>query len=88
MIRALVTGMLCLFAGSLCAQTVPITGATCVSTGTVVVPTTIRITSGTYDGGCRTYIPGQGMASRLHGVRAICTGYAPGKCITSGNVTY
>jgi len=67
MVRALVTGMLCLFAGRLHAQTVPITGATCVSTGTVVVATTIRITSGTYDGGCRTYIPGQGMDLNSHG---------------------
>ena len=66
MVRALATGMLCLFAGRLYAQPVPITGATCVSTGTVVVTTTIRITSGTYDGGCRTYIPGQGMDINSH----------------------
>ena len=66
MVRALFTGILCLFAGSLHAQTVPITGATCVSTGTVVVSTTIRITSGTYDGGCRTYMPGPGMDLGSH----------------------
>jgi len=66
MVRALFTGMVCLFAASAYAQPVPITGATCVSTGTVVVNTTIRITSGTYDGGCRTYIPGPGMDLNSH----------------------
>jgi pectate lyase C len=65
-VRALFTGIVCLFAGSLRAQPVPITGATCVSTGTVVVSTTIRITSGTYDGGCRTYLPGPGMDLNSH----------------------
>ena len=34
-----------------------ITGATCSSTGSVSVSSTIRVTSGTYDGGCRTYNP-------------------------------
>lgn len=58
--------MLCLFAGSLYAQPAPITGATCVSTGTFVVSTTIRISGGTYDGGCRTYIPGPGMDVNSH----------------------
>lgn len=66
MVRALFTGMLCLFAVRLYAQSAPITGATCVSTGTVVVTTTIRITGGTYDGGCRTYIPGPGMDIGSH----------------------
>jgi pectate lyase C len=34
-----------------------ITGATCSSSGSVTVTATIRVTSGTYDGGCRTYNP-------------------------------
>jgi pectate lyase C len=34
-----------------------ITGATCTSTGSVSVSSTILVTSGTYDGGCRTYNP-------------------------------
>jgi pectate lyase C len=34
-----------------------ITGATCSSSGSVTVSATIRVTSGTYDGGCRTYNP-------------------------------
>jgi pectate lyase C len=34
-----------------------ITGSTCVSTGNVTISETIVITSGTYDGGCRTYNP-------------------------------
>jgi pectate lyase C len=34
-----------------------ITGATCSSTGSVSVTATILVTSGTYDGGCRTYNP-------------------------------
>jgi pectate lyase C len=34
-----------------------ITGATCSSQGSVTVSSTIRITSGTYDGGCKTYNP-------------------------------
>ncbi len=34
-----------------------ITGATCTSTGTQSITATIRVTSGTYDGGCRTYNP-------------------------------
>lgn len=34
-----------------------ITGATCVSTGSISISSTIRVTSGTYDGGCRTYNP-------------------------------
>ncbi|HKE96959.1 MAG TPA: pectate lyase [Povalibacter sp.] len=34
-----------------------ITGATCSSTGSVTVTATIRVTSGTMDGGCRTYNP-------------------------------
>jgi pectate lyase C len=34
-----------------------ITGATCASSGSVTVTATIRVTSGTYDGGCRTYNP-------------------------------
>jgi hypothetical protein len=32
-----------------------ITGASCVSTGTVTVYETIRVTSGVYDGGCKTF---------------------------------
>jgi pectate lyase C len=38
-----------------------ITGATCVSTGSTTINATIRITSGTFDGGCRTYNPGSGL---------------------------
>lgn len=34
-----------------------ITGASCTSTGTVYIYETIRVTSGTYDGQCKTYIP-------------------------------
>lgn len=34
-----------------------ITGATCNSTGSTSVSSTIRVTSGTYDGGCRTFNP-------------------------------
>jgi pectate lyase C len=34
-----------------------ITGSTCVSTGEVTVSQTIVVSSGTYDGGCRTYNP-------------------------------
>ena len=34
-----------------------ITGATCSSSGSVTITATIRVTSGTYDGGCRTYNP-------------------------------
>jgi pectate lyase C len=34
-----------------------ITGATCTSTGSQSITATIRVTSGTYDGGCRTYNP-------------------------------
>jgi len=34
-----------------------ITGATCSSSGSTSITATIRITSGTYDGGCRTYNP-------------------------------
>lgn len=39
-----------------------ITGGTCTSTGNVTVTSTIRVTSGTYDGQCRTYVP-VGMGS-------------------------
>jgi pectate lyase C len=39
----------------------PITGATCVSAGTVIVNTTIRVNAGTFDGGCRTYVAGPFM---------------------------
>ncbi|MFT3733721.1 MAG: pectate lyase [Rhodocyclaceae bacterium] len=35
-----------------------ITGGTCVSTGSVTVNATIRVTGGVYDGGCKTFIPG------------------------------
>jgi pectate lyase C len=38
-----------------------ITGATCVSTGSVTINATVRVTSGTFDGGCRTYNPGSGL---------------------------
>jgi pectate lyase C len=34
-----------------------ITGATCSSTGSQAITATIRVTSGTFDGGCRTYNP-------------------------------
>lgn len=34
-----------------------ITGASCVSTGSVTVSATIRVTSGVYDGQCRTFNP-------------------------------
>ena len=34
-----------------------ITGATCSSQGSTSITATIRVTSGTYDGGCRTYNP-------------------------------
>src|SRR5688572_4565050 len=34
-----------------------ITGATCSSSGSTSISATVRITSGTYDGGCRTYNP-------------------------------
>jgi pectate lyase C len=34
-----------------------ITGATCSSTGSQSISATVRVTSGTYDGGCRTYNP-------------------------------
>jgi pectate lyase C len=38
-----------------------ITGATCTSTGNMTINATVRITSGTFDGGCRTYNPGSGL---------------------------
>jgi pectate lyase C len=57
MIRSLLIAAVCLTAGSAPAQTTPITGGTCVSTGIVEVTATIRITSGTFDGGCKTYVP-------------------------------
>jgi len=38
-----------------------ITGATCVSTGNMTINATVRVTSGTLDGGCRTYNPGTGL---------------------------
>src|SRR6185295_16080836 len=68
MIRTSIAALLCLFATGAHAQTVPtpITGATCVSTGTVAVTSTIVITAGTYDGGCRTYVPGPGMDVNSH----------------------
>ncbi len=34
-----------------------ITGASCTSTGTVYVTETIRVTGGTYDGKCKTFVP-------------------------------
>lgn len=34
-----------------------ITGATCVSTGSVTIDATVRVASGVFDGGCRTYNP-------------------------------
>jgi pectate lyase C len=34
-----------------------ITGATCTSTGSQSITSTVLVTSGTYDGGCRTYNP-------------------------------
>jgi pectate lyase C len=40
-----------------------ITGATCSSSGSVTVSATIRVTSGTYDGGCRTYNPTSALGS-------------------------
>lgn len=70
MIRSFTAGAACLLAASAAAQTIPmpgpITGATCVSTGTVVVEKTIRITGGTYDGGCKTYVPGLSMDLNSH----------------------
>jgi pectate lyase C len=38
-----------------------ITGATCVSTGNTTINATVRVTSGTMDGGCRTFNPGSGL---------------------------
>jgi pectate lyase C len=38
-----------------------ITGATCVSTGSTTINATVRVTSGTMDGGCRTFNPGSGL---------------------------
>jgi pectate lyase C len=38
-----------------------ITGATCTSTGSTTLNATMRITSGTFDGGCRTFNPGSGL---------------------------
>ncbi len=61
MLRKLSTIFICLFAGGAYAQTAPITGATCVSTGMVTVTATIIITAGVYDGGCKTFVPGPGM---------------------------
>lgn len=66
MFRPISAGMLCLLAGSAHAQSAPITGATCVSTGTVEVNATIVITGGVFDGGCRTYTPGPGMDANSH----------------------
>lgn len=40
---------------SLSASSSSITGASCVSTGSVTVSETIRVTSGVYDGGCKTF---------------------------------
>jgi pectate lyase C len=58
MIRPLITVTICLFAGLADAQSVPTTaGSTCVSTGTVEVTKTILVASGTFDGGCKTYVP-------------------------------
>lgn len=68
MIRTLTTTFACLFAAGAFAQTMPgpITGATCVSTGTVSVTTTILVNSGIFDGGCKTYVPGPGMDINSH----------------------
>jgi pectate lyase C len=68
MIRTLSTALACLLAAGAYAQTgpTPITGATCVSTGTVTVNTTILVTSGVYDGGCRTFVPGPAMDVNSH----------------------
>ncbi len=38
-----------------------ITGATCTSTGSTTINATVRVTSGTMDGGCRTFNPGSGL---------------------------
>jgi pectate lyase-like protein len=64
--RTILTGIICLFASSIGAQTLPARGATCVSTGVVEVTATIRLTGGTFDGGCKTYIPGPGMEATSH----------------------
>ena len=34
-----------------------VSGASCVSTGTVYINETVRVSSGVFDGGCKTYIP-------------------------------
>ena len=65
MLRSIATGVICLLAASAHGQSVPVTGATCVSTGTVVVNATIVITGGVVDGGCRTFIPGPWMSFNL-----------------------
>ena len=68
MIRTLLSGTtLGVLASAVSAQTPPmpgpITGATCVSTGTVVVNATIRVSGATsvFDGGCKTFVPGPWM---------------------------
>jgi pectate lyase C len=38
-----------------------ITGATCTSTGNMTINATVRVTSGTFDGGCATFNPGTGL---------------------------
>jgi pectate lyase C len=55
--RVLFTGIVCLLSGYVQAQSAPITGATCVSTGVVEVTKTILVASGVFDGGCKTYVP-------------------------------
>ncbi len=65
MIRKILTAVTCLFAVGAHAQTAPITGATCVSTGTVVVNVTIVVTGGVFDGGCKTYVPGPAMGFNI-----------------------
>src|SRR5262245_1441181 len=68
MIRTSFAGLLCLFAAAAHGQAAPITGSTCVAPGAPIeVRTTIRITGGIWDGGCRTYIAGPGMESTSTG---------------------
>ena len=40
-----------------------ITGATCSSSGSTSISATIRVTSGTYDGGCKTFNPTSALGS-------------------------
>ena len=53
--RTVLTGILCLFAGSIGAQTAPQRGATCVSTGIYEVKATIRVVGVIIDRSPRTW---------------------------------